>query len=221
MGDKDGTVVTVDYRRRSAPGIGLQGACLTRPMRALLPTSASSALSARRTIKAPPKQRPADGPTSMASDCPLSTAASRQCGSCQLCCSCFPIPAGMIGPGEKPAGVACPHLGDSGCRRYAQRPQLCKDFRCAWHVDASWPDEWRPDRSGLLCLRETLSGGLLAAAVFETRPGALESDLGQQIIAALRQSTSVVATVDIVQQRRCLPGFIAISNSDVARRPAA
>jgi hypothetical protein len=141
----------------------------------------------------------------------------RQCGSCQACCICFPIPAGQIGPGSKPAGVACPHLGEHGCRCYAQRPQLCKDFRCAWHADASWPDPWRPDRSGLVCLRETLSDGLVAAAVFETAPGALQSETGRQILAELQRTTSVVAMVDADQQRRCLPGSVAIPDSDAAR----
>ncbi len=97
---------------------------------------------------------------------------SRACGGCSACCVVLPIPAGEVGPGPKAAGAPCPHLCVAGCAIYASRPALCAKFRCAWLADPSWPETWRPDRSGLLCLREKLEGGVPAAVVYEIVPGA-------------------------------------------------
>jgi len=91
--------------------------------------------------------------------------ATRNCGSCTACCIHLPIPAGEVGQGAKPAGMACLHLSRRGCAIYEQRPQLCANFGCVWHQDEIWPASWRPDQSGLLCLREQIQPDLPAALV--------------------------------------------------------
>ena len=120
----------------------------------------------------------------------------RQCDTCMACCVCLPIPAGEIGPGAKPAGVRCLHRDDAGCRIYSRRPKLCVDFRCAWLCDWSWPLSWRPDHSGVMCLREKIDCDTPAALVIELRPDALGEPRVQDIIAELQRSTAVVATID-------------------------
>lgn len=131
---------------------------------------------------------------------------TRQCLPCTACCVRLPVPAGMISPGCKPAGVACRHLGPSGCRIHDIRPKVCRGFHCAWRSDATWPSSWRPDLSGLLCLREHLGGELPAAAVYELRPGALETPLAAMIVDELRRTTAVVALIDVAENRRAVPG---------------
>lgn len=130
----------------------------------------------------------------------------RTCLPCAACCVRLPIPAGAVGPEAKPAGVRCPRLGPAGCAAYAVRPGLCADFRCAWLADASWPEAWRPDCSGLLCLRERVGGSLPAAAVYELYPGALLRREGARIVEELRKSTAVLVTIDVRARRRRLVG---------------
>ena len=120
------------------------------------------------------------------------------CGSCTACCTHLPIPARIVSPAAKPAGEPCPHLCQSGCSIYQQRPDICARFQCAWLANGDWPEEWRPDRSGLLCLRETLADGLSGALVMETRPGALVEPLAKEILLQLLENTRrvVVAAPD-------------------------
>ena len=126
----------------------------------------------------------------------------RVCESCSVCCTDLPIPADTVGLYRKPAGIACTHLCATGCRIYSRRPRLCADFRCAWLRDRNWPEGWRPDRSGLMCLREEIEAEFLAAAVYEIRPGALQGSAADEIMAALRLSAAVVAVVGIGERRR-------------------
>ena len=119
----------------------------------------------------------------------------RECGECAACCKHLFIPANVVSAAAKPAGEACPHLGGAGCGIYDGRPSVCSRFRCGWLADDEWPDDWRPDVSGLLCLREFLDNGLPAALVSETRPGALLEPLAKEILLHLLQNTSHVVVV--------------------------
>lgn len=132
--------------------------------------------------------------------------AIRQCRPCTACCVYLPIPRGESGLGGKPAGIACSRRCATGCRAYAQRPGLCVNFRCAWLSDESWPAEWRPDRSGLMCLREEIEEGLPAAVVYEIYPGAIEGPTADEIMEELQQTTVVSAIVDVRNSRRRLLG---------------
>jgi len=71
----------------------------------------------------------------------------RPCGDCSVCCTHMSINA----PGfTKAPGLTCQHCRSSGCGIYESRPDICRDYRCAWKY-ASWlrPD-MRPDRSGIV-----------------------------------------------------------------------
>ena len=72
----------------------------------------------------------------------------RVCGSCTACCTALKIDDPAL---QKPAGLACHHLGSSGgCGIYDTRPEPCRAFHCAWRFLPILVDAWRPDRSGVL-----------------------------------------------------------------------
>ncbi len=68
---------------------------------------------------------------------------ARQCGTCTLCCKVMGITAL-----QKPAGRWCPHCAAAkGCAIYAERPQECATFACAWLTDERFGPEWKPDKA--------------------------------------------------------------------------
>jgi len=151
------------------------------------------------------------------SRCPMrdqgstSTTRTHVCGNCQACCTHLAIPAGDVGPGIKPAGVPCPNITVAGCRIYGCRPMTCANFACSWLDDSAWPESWRPDRSGLFCLREEIEPGTPAAAVYELRPNALQTPVAAEILTELKRTTVVVAIINARQQRRKLLGNWVVS----------
>ena len=73
-------------------------------------------------------------------------AAGRECGTCTACCTVL-----AVAELRKPRRWACDHVHCAGCGIYAERPQTCRDFNCAWLRGAIPGDEsLRPDRLGLL-----------------------------------------------------------------------
>ncbi len=144
----------------------------------------------------------------------------RSCGDCHACCIHLPISAGETCIGEKPAGMVCPHLAAGGCRIYSVRPATCRQFRCVWLAEPSWPLAWRPDQCGLLCLREEVHEGVAAALVYEIQADAVARPTTESILASLQDSTAVVALVNLHQQRHLLRGSQWVENGEYAiRRP--
>ena len=144
----------------------------------------------------------------------------RTCGDCTACCSRLPIPAGIVGPVAKPAGTPCPHLCSGGCAIYALRPQICADFRCAWLQNDTWPADWRPDISGMLCLREALAEDMPAALVYELREGALAEPAAATVLAELVESNALVVVVDAQEHRHVMPGN-ALPETSTSHEPVA
>lgn len=138
----------------------------------------------------------------------------RSCGSCTACCVRLPLAAGTVSPDIKPAGIPCPNLCDAGCQIYALRPTSCSNFRCGWLRFEAWPTAWRPDQSGLLCLWEELDPQTPMAAVYELSPGALESEVGQQIIESLVESSLAVALVGLNEERRLIAGTVSVLSDE-------
>lgn len=133
-------------------------------------------------------------------------ACEHSCGDCHVCCIHLPIPAGEVSTTIKPPGAICPRLTREGCRDYDQRPATCRQFQCAWLVEPTWPMAWRPERSRLLCLREDIDNGVSAALVYEIAPDALARPTTRPILEQLRESTAVVAVVNLQKQRKLLRG---------------
>jgi hypothetical protein len=70
-----------------------------------------------------------------------SPAASRDCGSCTLCCKVYEVPVL-----HKPEGQWCSHCKPGkGCGIWADRPNFCRDFHCLWISDLSFGPEWKPE----------------------------------------------------------------------------
>ena len=83
----------------------------------------------------------------------------RQCGECTACCTHLKIDTPEL---QKLGGADCDHLEPRrGCRIYETRPQGCRDFLCLWRQMPQMPDDWRPDRSGMLLVatKENLPAG--------------------------------------------------------------
>ncbi|MEQ1919188.1 MAG: hypothetical protein ABL955_08320 [Elusimicrobiota bacterium] len=70
----------------------------------------------------------------------------RQCGECRQCCNVFPLPVL-----DKPAGVWCRLLGPGGCTVHDNGlPEVCRQYACYWLDHESLPEEFRPDRLGMV-----------------------------------------------------------------------
>jgi hypothetical protein len=74
----------------------------------------------------------------------------RACGPCNACCVVLKIATPQL---HKKARTPCPHLTGAGCGIYAARPGVCQQFLCGWRLFADLGDDWRPDLSGVLILR--------------------------------------------------------------------
>jgi hypothetical protein len=72
----------------------------------------------------------------------------RGCGACTVCCTVLALDAL-----SKPAGVPCPHCA-KGCAIHPARPDACREFFCAWRMLEIFPDDWRPDLSGVFAQLE-------------------------------------------------------------------
>ena len=70
----------------------------------------------------------------------------RECGTCSACCADLLIQSKEL---TKLSGVACPHC-EKGCRIYETRPAVCRDYFCGWRTMPELPDDWRPDKIGVL-----------------------------------------------------------------------
>jgi hypothetical protein len=133
----------------------------------------------------------------------------------------MPIPARIVSAEAKPAGQPCPHLCGAGCGVYQRRPEVCSRFQCAWLADGDWPEDWRPDLSGLLCLRERLADGSSGALVVETRPGALLEPQGEAILLALLENTRRVVVLAPDGKRYLMYGASEPAGQPQAKTPAA
>lgn len=69
-----------------------------------------------------------------------------------MCCEGV-IVATIYGHEMKP-GHPCHFLGGDRCTIYERRPTVCHNFVCGWlATDSPFPDEFRPDKLGILIVR--------------------------------------------------------------------
>jgi uncharacterized protein len=103
--------------------------------------------------------------TAMPASDPTAKAPARSCGTCTLCCRLPDIEAL-----DKPANDWCRHcIAHEGCRIYAERPQLCRDFLCLWMTDPQLAEHWEPASSGVMVYRQ---GRQVTVLVDPDRPDA-------------------------------------------------
>lgn len=73
---------------------------------------------------------------------------NRECGECTVCCINLRIEEENF---KKQAGTPCPHLIEKkGCNIYPERPEVCRNWFCAWRYMPQLGEEWRPDKSYVL-----------------------------------------------------------------------
>lgn len=91
----------------------------------------------------------------------------RKCGSCDLCCTIYPVP-GITGKddrcrfarsgtvtemkvqvGEFGVDFAPSYHPQTGCGIYDKRPRMCRQFFCGWRLGLGEDDE-RPDKTGVV-----------------------------------------------------------------------
>jgi hypothetical protein len=72
----------------------------------------------------------------------------RSCGTCDMCCTGtlgLPIIQGHIPERKKP----CHFLNiETKCTIYADRPFVCKNYKCLWLADEAIPDFMKPENFG-------------------------------------------------------------------------
>ena len=83
---------------------------------------------------------------------------AKSCGDCTVCCTSIlyhEVYGQKIGD-----GVDCRFIStsDEKCAIYDFRPEQCVGFKCDWLVRESWPENLRPDISGMLCYTNKKSG---------------------------------------------------------------
>jgi len=112
------------------------------------------------------------------------------CGQCHVCC--VNLNTDWARPGEP-----CSHLDvESGCTVYADRPGVCRDYRCAW-LFFRWAVEFRPDLCGVGAHVQSGPGegdscdGEYWVAV-ETWDGASREPKGEAVVACLLDTGSDV-----------------------------
>ncbi len=76
----------------------------------------------------------------------------RDCGECTACCDGW-LKIEIRGEAVYP-GKPCPFSTGHSCKIYAERPtDPCREFNCGWILPNSpFPEEFRPDRLGLVIL---------------------------------------------------------------------
>jgi hypothetical protein len=83
-----------------------------------------------------------------------------------MCCRVLAV------PGITEQGHACRYGQPGiGCVIYQERPQICRDFVCAW-LAGGLPEEMRPDKVRAVVLTEMLKEHGVALVVYESWPGA-------------------------------------------------
>jgi hypothetical protein len=75
----------------------------------------------------------------------------RECGTCAVCCIMPTIDRKDI---QKLPGMRCRHSLQGGCNIYETRPDVCRTFYCGWRRSREFPEDWRPDTSGVFAALE-------------------------------------------------------------------
>lgn len=105
-----------------------------------------------------------------------------QCGDCTVCCTLSVVP-----DFNKKAGETCLHCKNNGCSIYKKRPQVCKDFECAY-LQGGTNIELRPDKCGIMFFKK--SDRIFCGALVPDTP---VTDMAKAQIAAFKkQGYSVV-----------------------------
>lgn len=133
---------------------------------------------------------------------------SAGCGSCALCCKVM-----RVDELHKPANQWCAHAepGAScgGCTIHHERPEICREYECAWLQSQARPTafgpELRPDRCGVIFNPVAGRADALTAMVDPAKPEAYQRGAAKALIDRLLAAGVQVAVV-IGERRKLLIG---------------
>lgn len=121
------------------------------------------------------------------------TVPGRECGTCTSCCRDLAITQDGM---NKMPGVTCEHcIASGGCAIYESRPNVCRDFHCAWRSLPYMDESWRPDRSGILINLDIRADGTDANLILVGEPEVLWSDRFAGMAAGFIESGTVTYLV--------------------------
>jgi hypothetical protein len=115
-----------------------------------------------------------------------------ECGDCTLCCKLL-----KIEEVESAHNEWCKHCGENGCQIYDDRPEDCREFRCAWLQMDHAGIEMRPDKCGVIF--EKFSDEVMAGVT----DGRVEPIVQGQVEAFKREGISVVVFNHDNKQKAC------------------
>jgi hypothetical protein len=148
------------------PNDGDSGAAALAPHRELKPDRLALV-----TVVGKPADSPAPATRAVTPDQGLAPA--RECGPCSICCRLPDIPE-LNKPIDTMCGHADPSRKAGACTIYGKRPQVCREFECAWKQGLGG-DYDRPDILGVMWQTVTMPDGQPGLGVVEAKAGALES----------------------------------------------
>jgi hypothetical protein len=119
----------------------------------------------------------------------------RECGGCTLCCI---VPAIDKPELQKLPSSVCRHCSGGGCAIYESRPQTCRTYYCGWRWSTIFPDDWRPDQSGVFAQLEDD-----VAPQFQSRVGIILLLVGNPL-KTLRQQRFIDFVVEGVNRNIAL-----------------
>lgn len=101
-------------------------------------------------------------------DLPLLNSKPRSCGTCTRCCEGYLV-ANIRGH-EMKLGTPCYFLQQGvGCKEYDGRPSHpCKSFSCSWLDDKKIPEEYKPEKCGVILMPSDIHG--IAYTLFVSSP---------------------------------------------------
>jgi len=100
----------------------------------------------------------------------------KNCGACHWCCY-HPAAAEL-----KERSEWCRYFKEGlGCKIYADRPEACRTFACVWLQDAVMPEEFRPDRCGVM-FEVPYRTKMIVGLVDPQRPEAWKAKRVQQLV---------------------------------------
>ncbi len=113
----------------------------------------------------------------------------KSCGACSMCCQVLEIEEL-----QKPAGLVCKDcMNGGGCRIYAARPKVCREYECEWKGNRSMGPQLRPERVGTI-LMEDADSDEYQAVCDPTKPLAWRTPIVfNHLVAMAKAGRTVVA----------------------------
>jgi len=136
----------------------------------------------------------------------LRVLSNRSCDGCVKCCEGWL--EGDVRGHKMSSGKPCFYLSSNslGCAEYDDRPKdPCRDYRCVWLEDETFPDELKPNASGILVTkRQTfLPGdvGMQRADYYEVKSASssISPDAWDSVLSWLKSKQFHVVVVDSAQ----------------------